>query len=306
MKLIKKIISSICVASMIASFAVVAMASDKEYTQPTIEASLTAYDKTTGEGKITVSIHGLGTVSANPILTTLENKIYFNEGSFDESYYTYNPSPMAPVKQHVKALGSFKATLNANATEKYFKVGFGPDNSSTIMADCDLYTVDFKVTDTSVTNKLVLKESYIVINAYDADWVTMNKVSYGQAGASGEFTGTLNVSSDDITILIPAAAESGASTALNVDPTDVGLDADAWTDGTSTVAVGLANVAAPASAASKIEWTIKATPVGGSEETKTQSFDLDATIEAAATIGLIVNYDTNEFSSVSVVSGALK
>ncbi len=102
-------------------------------------------------------------------------------------------------------------------------------------------------------------------------------------------------------------ATADSSAILNVKPSDVGGTGDVWAsaDGSENAVAGLANFT-PSAATSTIEWTISATPVGGEATQYTKAFDLGASIDAAATIGLIVNYNTAEYSSVSIVSGALK
>ena len=102
-------------------------------------------------------------------------------------------------------------------------------------------------------------------------------------------------------------ATADSSAILNVKPSDVGGTGDVWAsaDGSENAVAGLANFT-PSAATSTIEWTISATPFGGEATQYTKAFDLGASIDAAATIGLIVNYNTAEYSSVSIVSGALK
>lgn len=312
MTFLRKVISSVCALSMIATMAISAV-SVQAAEKGLISADVTAYDKTTGEGTITVSFKNLediiadctsiGAMGAN--VTGFANSIQF-DGSFDTSLYSAGEMPWDPnpYEENITKTGSWTGNFAPgpyDATENQFTISITGAKQT---KSTELYSFKFKVNDTSKNNTIVVYNAYANVNAYvqqNGKYVA-DVFTYGDSvHGSTKTTNTLAISNAPIAIVIPADGS-----ALNVDPTDVGLDADAWTDGTSTVAVGLANVAAPASAASKIEWTIKATPVGGSEETKTQSFDLDATIEAAATIGLIVNYDTNEFSSVSVVSGALK
>lgn len=310
MTFLRKVISSVCALSMVAAMAVSAVgvqAAEKGL----ISADVTAYNKETGEGTITVSLKNVEDIMGDyeadcATIAGVSNSIKLDSTDFDTSLYKALPPAKPAYKNNIVKAGSWEGTFAPGPYKgDMFTISC---SGMSLTTNSELYSFNFKVNDTTKENKIVIYDAYLDANTYDPnnDYALTVRTYGDSVHGSTATSDSLGVSDTAVTIVIPAAAESGASTALNVDPTDVGLDADAWTDGTSTVAVGLANVAAPASAASKIEWTIKATPVGGSEETKTQSFDLDATIEAAATIGLIVNYDTNEFSSVSVVSGALK
>lgn len=297
MKLFNKIISTVCALGLLATTAVsVVSVQAKEYTKPEISAQLTSYDKETGEGAITVSLNGVESALVDDYADyyVAGAVVYVGLNSDDFVITGYYNSPAIVKKTITKVDGyDYGGTLTPgkyNTSSQYCKVSLAGTGEVGDMPN--IFKVPFKVNkDSANKNKVItINEAEINIMMDSANKATLKSTD-----------GNVDIADAAIKIMIPTDG-----TTVNIDPTDVGLDADAWTDGTSTVAVGLTDFAAPASAASKIEWTIKATPVGGTEETKTQVFDLDATIEAAATIGLIVNYDTNEFSSVSVVSGALK
>ena len=301
MKLFNKIISAVCALGLLATTAVsvvsVQAEEGKVYERPEVSANLTSYDKTTGKGEITVSVNGVSSiltgtyagyaVVSNTIEVGLDDADFVIEGYYDTVDTVFETITQVDGYDYGGTFNPGKY----NTTNKSCKIMLSGTKSTTDMPN--IFKIPFEV-NTASTNKdksISIKSARIDIQK------GRTKVAFKSED------GKVDIADAAIKIMIPADGS-----ALNVDPTDIGLDADAWTDGTSTAAVGLANVAAPASgAASQVVWTIKATPTStGVEAEKTlEPFDIP-TIDSAATIGLIVNYDTTEFSSVTVVSGELK
>ncbi len=312
MGLFKKVISSVCAIGMLATL-VASMTVAQAAENPVMSATLTSYNKATGEGEFKVAVSGVQTGEYDFFQFTGFNVfISMNADDFDTTMYKSSALPTAPIKKNVLKAGPITALAYGGYGARADKAdAFGVSASSQQVFDdtFDLFTVKFKVKDVTKDNIITVSSAKYIVDALDSEGANKGQLTYYKDGITDGAKPlpedrTLVVDGNvPVTIVIPADGS-----VVNVDPTDIGLDADAWTDGTSTAAVGLANVAAPASgAASQVVWTIKATPTStGVEAEKTlKPFDIP-TIDSAATIGLIVNYDTTEFSSVTVVSGELK
>ena len=328
MKVLKKMLSVVCAISMLATMAVsVATVHADEYPAPKLIADLTTYNDTTGEGTITVSVEGLLTGEYQyGFINAFQSAVVFDGTKFDLTYYNDDAG-----YDHISAGDDIKdeLTLQSNygtiiGTEySGLLVGYAPTsarkwtNANNFVDKNTLFTFEFKVLDPTKSNTIDFKQNEITINVMDKNaynGTVLDTVSYNTIDSTGKGLDVVNnvtLSGGDTSIVIPGndSATADSSAILNVKPSDVGGTGDVWTneDKTENAVAGLANFTPAAETTpTSIEWTIKATPVGGVTKEYTETFDLGASIDAAATIGLIVNYNTAEYSSVSIVSGALK
>ena len=318
MRFMKKVISAICALGMIATCAssmIVAQAADKV---PVLSARLEGYDSATGKGNVVLSLSnltGLGDWDDSlTYLATVQSYMFLDPDVFDT---TTDFGTNAKAKKAVTLLGA----MNDGGQKGASKFGSRSDIPNTLpfswisgdaevtitdVNDTDIISIPIIVKDQSkLPATISFAKTKVAINVFNA---ARNSASLKQWNDDA-LGGVQGFKVGDTSIEIPAndSATANSSTILTVKPSDVGGTGDVWAneDGSEKAVAGLANFT-PSAATSTIAWTISATPVGGEATEYTKEFDLGASIDAAATIGLIVNYNTAEYSSVSIVSGALK
>lgn len=321
MKLFKKIISVASAVAMIAAVTSSMMIVQAAPLAPTLKGTLVNYDETAKTGTIKFTLENLkGDTDANVdslSLYSLGVGLMFDPAQFDASLYktTGRPKPI-DTNFTVGSLVSTGAQRGYNASGRLGlnwaatpSTGVSTMESATVFDSLDLCTVNFKLVADSATITITDTESRVAVQTDDWDDNPSANYIYGTSNSS---TANWNYDLPEIggvEFVVPTNDSDSAdsSAILNVKPSDIGGEGDVWAneDGSENAVAGLANFT-PSAATSTIEWTISATPVGGEATEYTKAFDLGASIDAAATIGLIVNYNTAEYSSVSIVSGALK
>lgn len=314
MKILKRFISSICAISMIAAVSISAVTVHAD-TNPTVSAKLLDYAADTGIGTVAVYLEGMQTGKFDfPFLTSFQAKAYMPETDF---YIKDRTTKFNVTSTIVNNMPSTPTVAYSDSKLVYAWLATGTSlyvPASTIGDKGEIFKFNFKVKDTTKTNTIKIDEVAFNVKGYseeDLEWADyVGNQDYSQVLNNVTVDDSdLTIKGGDITIEIPAngGATADSSAILNVKPSDVGGTGDVWAsaDGSENAVAGLANFT-PSTATSTIEWTISATPVGGEAKQYTKAFDLGASIDAAATIGLIVNYNTAEYSSVSIVSGALK
>lgn len=334
MSLLKKITSLVCTVGMLSTMSAMfvnVQAADPTGSDPTIKAEVTSYNNETGEGVITVSVKGVQTGESDIMeFTGFNARFRASAEDFDTSLYSRvgnairnNVEPAGPI---TSLAYSYYGILDDDV--------FAATASSQSVAEedaFDLMTVNFKVLDTTKDNTMTLYYAKYIANPLDSGWMPNGQqVTYymnGQPdGLPLDTDRYLNVVSNgategtgggEITITIPANGESSASTEagslVSITPADLGLEGDVWTTddpefaGEEAVAA-LGNFEPLAEgAATTVLWTVSYTPVGGETSNVVMNFDLElGGIESNTTLGLIVGYDTAEYSDVSIVSGTLQ
>lgn len=323
MKLVKKIISSVCALGMIATMtsAMVVHAA----TAPTLQITCDNYDETAKTGTMSVKILNYDqSVDERPedlFIGLIQFGIKLPNTVFDQSYYTTGKG--GKFSTNVKmgsrfssdvtgpklANGVLAATFATNSTDAGKMLNsYNGDNISTV----EFMTINFKLLDSvaSVDVKDLLGDVMLENYHYDANWA--NKVAtytYGNMKGCAKMTYDLPVigSVEPPTPDKPTVKDDG--TILPIKPSDIGGTGDVFVgeDGSKAVA-GLGNFVA-SGVINELNWTIKYTPVNGVETQATKSFvpaELKGVnVESKVTIGLIVNYNPAEYENVTIVSGAL-
>ena len=163
----------------------------------------------------------------------------------------------------------------------------------------------------NVAEDYVLELPYVLINS---GTTSTNCISYGVGTAATKSVNIANTvtfpktkADKPVEPDKPTVKDDG--TILPIKPSDIGGTGDVFVgeDGSKAVA-GLGNFT-PTGTVNGIEWTIKYTPKGEAEVTKSKTFTPEwlagANLETKMTIGLIVNYNPAEYENVTIVSGAL-
>ena len=323
MKLVKKLISAMCVMGMVATMASALVV--QAATTPTLKIEVNNYNETDKTGTMVVKVLDIDkSVDERPedlFVAGIQVGIKLPSETFDQSYYKTGKggkfstnvkmgsrfsSDVTGPKLTNGVLTAVFATTSTDAG-KMLNSYNGDDVSS-----IEFMTINFKLLTDSIDVNDLIDNVMITTRHYDTDWATKeSEVFWGNMKDCTVMNydlakiGTVTPAKPSVPTNTGATADSSAI--LNVKPSDVGGTGDVWAsaDGSENAVAGLANFT-PSAATSTIEWTISATPVGGEATQYRKAFDLGASIDAAATIGLIVNYNTAEYSSVSIVSGALK
>lgn len=305
MKFVKKMISSICAVSLLATTAVSIMTAHAEYTKPEVEVALNSYDKDTGIGEAVVKINGVSSalvgdradwyVAGAVITVSLDSEI------FDTSYYNTAVTAKKNVVKDVDYGGNLTPG-KYNTTGKYFKVSLA---GTMEIDDMSIFKFPFTVKNpkNDATISFVDAELNIMADStnkagllYSNGEVDIKPLTIPGAAAPVDPTPDKPTVKDDGTI-------------LPIKPSDIGGEGDVFVgeDGSKAVA-GLGNFTA-SGVINELNWTIKYTPVGGVETQVTKSFvpaELKGVnVESKVTIGLIVNYNPAEYENVTIVSGVL-
>ena len=321
MGLFKKVISSVCAIGMLATL-VASMTVAQAAGDPVMNATLTSYNNETGEGEFKVAISGVQTGEYDFFqFTGFNARVSMNADDFDTTMYKYSALPTASIKKNVLKAGPITALAYGGYGTPAADAFAVTASSQEVFDDAfDLFTVKFKVKDVTKDNTITVSFAKYIANALDSEGEYKGQLTYYKDGITDgakplpedrtlAVNGGITTERTSTTIVIPGndSATADSSTIKTIKPSDIGGEGDVWAsaDGSENAVAGLANFT-PSAATSTIEWTISVTPVGGKAASYTQTFDLGASIDAAATIGLIVNYNTAEYSSVSIVSGALK
>lgn len=296
MKLFKKIISSICALTMLSSVVAVVTA-NAAVESPTISAALASYNEEDGTGTIDISIEGMATVDAPYVqLFNFGIDVYL-DGDFDTSLYATTPPFAPPIKTNVISnVGDL--TMNMLTSEdgvNYIRAAYNSDAG--VMADQKLYSIKFKVNDTTVDNKVIIKDAGIAFRTYDESYeVISSMVKYGQAGTSASkenelaYAGDVIVTEggDDIVITIPGTGD-GTFTAT-------GDEADVMPDQRAAAAIAEIPAVGEDDTYNAVKWTIT---VDGSQYDKTFGLaNLDTSADMK--MGLIVEYSTNDAETVTI------
>ena len=324
MKLLKKIISTVCAVGMLATVAssmFVAHAAEK----PTFKISVENYDKDAGTGTFVYSVKGLQSPGVTSDPTCVVFKMAQLNTKYDSNVFDTTLWNARNFNKNVSKSGKF-ASVGSWSLAKYDMASnimpgvwnsSGPSdgeslgiNGSNLADEHEIMRLNFKLDTSKLPTTVELGDVLFIVEDWDDDWATVvgtNKFGNASGDAKEMNYEFPKIAGIEFKVPDNAGATADSSAILNVKPSDVGGTGDVWAsaDGSENAVAGLANFT-PSAATSTIEWTISATPVGGEATQYTKAFDLGASIDAAATIGLIVNYNTAEYSSVSIVSGALK
>lgn len=324
MGLFKKVLSTVCAVAMLTTVSSAFIVRAEEV-KPTLKITVSYDDETKKTGTAKVSIVDLDKTTDKKDYYFVENiqvGIGISSTDFDTSLYSTSGF-VKPINSNVK----FNSRLESKAQPKAFSddtlfFTYADPSIETNLTDStlvgrtdgigDIFVEEFKFKLNSDTAQFTPGNVMIVASTYSEDassiiqmdkWGNMKGCT--EMNYDFEVVGQTTPEKPSVPTNTGATADSSAI--LNVKPSDVGGTGDVWAsaDGSENAVAGLANFT-PSAATSTIEWTISATPVGGEATQYTKAFDLGASIDAAATIGLIVNYNTAEYSSVSIVSGALK
>lgn len=305
MKFVKKMISSICAVSLLATTAVSIMTAHAEYTKPEVEVALNSYNKDTGIGEAVVKINGVSSAlvgdRADWYVAGAVINVSLDSDIFDTSYYT---SAVLAKKNVVKDVdyGGNLTPGKYNTTGKYFKVSLA---GTMELGDMSIFKFPFTVKDTS-------KDATISFAEAEVDIMADSTNKAGLLYSKGEvdikpLTIPGNKPAEPVEPAKPTVKDDG--TILPIKPSDIGGTGDVFVgeDGSNAVA-GLGNFTSTGTV-NGIEWTIKYTPKGEAEVTKSKTFTPEwlagANLETKMTIGLIVNYNPAEYENVTIVSGSL-
>ena len=327
MKLLKKVISAVCAFGMITAVSSSMLVAQAEQLAPTLKIELLDYDEAAKTGQLKVSLLNLkGDTEENPdtlSISSLGVVMGFDSSEFDAEMYS-NSGRVKPIDKNFVASEAIAASAQRvyNTDNENLGIAWAstPADGLNNLEDPDMFdnfevaTINFKLLGDSATIT-VGKPMETVVNRMSDDWSndTVEKVyTYGNSNNSvADFVYDFP-EIGGIEFVVPEAegTEVSGDQILDVKPSDIGGTGDVFTtddpdfEGEAAVA-SLANFAAM-EGATQVEWKISATPVGGEATEYVKDFDLGATIDSATTIGIIVGYDTAEYSSVEVISGMLK
>lgn len=326
MKLVKKIISTVCAIGMVAtamSSLMVAEAATPVVPTLKITYNEESYDPEIGEGVFTVYLENLGgddeSVYENLSLWAYNIGFMFDSDEFELSYYedgrtgvsknvTLNPTYFGTG---LTGKGLDGERLTIQWAQNHPKSGLSPFDGVPFDS-LEVATINFKVKSTPATITIA-NTTMVQVDEMDDDFVnSIQQFKFGNATSSCTPMNYEFPTIPGVEFVVPEAqgTEVSGDQILDVKPSDIGGTGDVFTTddpdfaGEAAIA-SLANFAAMGSA-TKVEWKISATPVGGEATEYVKDFDLGATIDSATTIGIIVGYDTAEYSSVEVISGMLK
>ena len=325
MKTVKRFLSTICAFSVIATAAVslTAYAANEEVdtNKPTFTITCDNYNEETGSGELSYYIEGLKVPTETSKVKYTGMSMFkvslkadskdFDVTDWSDDFGVFDvvlPESAFSSDMQIGPYDASAQTLTQAWTAASYQkcVQNGPLSGEKLGNKIKLETVKFKKVDPKDSVTVEIPEALFQVTEYKTPTTKASDKTYR---ASLDMINIVLPEIPGVEFKVPTntGATADSSAILNVKPSDVGGTGDVWAsaDGSENAVAGLANFT-PSAATSTIEWTISATPVGGEATQYTKAFDLGASIDAAATIGLIVNYNTAEYSSVSIVSGALK
>lgn len=330
MKLSKKIISAVCALGMMATMTssmLVAQAADV----PTLELNVSWTDEEAGTGVITAVVTDMQlpedtTDMEYAHLSAWQMAIGLDSDVFDTSLYSN--ALLARQNEEGRTVtntsgGTFTRGQYLAASGDIRPNWFAGDgwmglldiedgkylDPANIAEPTELLAVNFALDKEALPATITLDIVAVESTARDSSGNIIDTIAYGNATPGNlDMNIVANCTIPGLSIVIPENDGTTASddTLVSLSPEDIGGEGTVWTDDSGNGEAAVASVANfTSNNAGSVTWSITATPAEGEAVTKSHAFDIPA-VEGQMTLGLIVGYDTAEWSSVAITGGAIE